>query len=147
MLEHLGLKVNRLIRLAYGPFALADLGHGEVQEVGPRVIREQLAEHIAPQNLPQGNRAGPGPVTRAAGPTPGRRPRADGAKTAAAAPKAEEKPKKVYKAGWAKPAKRTGPNHGPKPAKPSKVVGRRETGPKAASARPPRPGKPPRGPR
>ena len=43
VLESVGLQVNRLIRLAYGPFALATLGVGEVEEVGPRVIREQMA--------------------------------------------------------------------------------------------------------
>lgn len=56
VLEALGLKVNRLIRLSYGPFALATLMPGEIEEVGPRVIREQLADHIAPQNLPTGDR-------------------------------------------------------------------------------------------
>jgi 23S rRNA pseudouridine2605 synthase len=56
VLEALGLKVNRLIRLAYGPFALGTLNPGEIEEVGPRVIREQLAEHIAPANLPTGDR-------------------------------------------------------------------------------------------
>ncbi len=33
VLEHLGLKVSRLIRTAYGPFALGDLQPGEVDEV------------------------------------------------------------------------------------------------------------------
>ena len=33
VLEHLGLKVSRLIRTAYGPFALADLPRGATQEV------------------------------------------------------------------------------------------------------------------
>jgi 23S rRNA pseudouridine2605 synthase len=33
VLEHLGLKVSRLIRTAYGPFALADLPAGAVDEV------------------------------------------------------------------------------------------------------------------
>jgi 23S rRNA pseudouridine2605 synthase len=33
VLEHLGLKVSRLIRTAYGPFALADLGRGAVHEI------------------------------------------------------------------------------------------------------------------
>ncbi len=33
VLEHLGLKVSRLIRTAYGPFALADLAPGAVEEV------------------------------------------------------------------------------------------------------------------
>jgi len=57
VLEALGLKVNRLIRLAYGPFALGTLAAGEIEEVGPRVIRAQLADHIAPANLPKGDRA------------------------------------------------------------------------------------------
>ena len=33
VLEHLGLKVSRLIRTAYGPFALGDLPRGAAQEV------------------------------------------------------------------------------------------------------------------
>lgn len=55
VLESLGLHVNRLIRLAYGPFQLGTLESGAAEEVGPRVIREQLAELIAPENLPQGD--------------------------------------------------------------------------------------------
>ncbi len=52
VLESIGLKVNRLIRLAYGPFQLGNLEPGEVEEVGPRVIRELLADKIDPRNLP-----------------------------------------------------------------------------------------------
>ena len=70
VLEAIGLKVNRLIRLAYGPFALATLPSGAAEEVGPRVIREQLAQFIAPANLPKGDRR-PAPVLAA--PTPQRR--------------------------------------------------------------------------
>jgi len=33
VLEHLGLKVSRLMRLAYGPFMLGDLGRGMAEEV------------------------------------------------------------------------------------------------------------------
>ena len=40
--EHLGLKVNRLIRIAFGPFQLGDLKRGEVDEVATKVIAEQL---------------------------------------------------------------------------------------------------------
>ena len=52
VLESIGLKVNRLIRLAYGPFQLGNLESGEVEEVGPRVIRELLSDKIDPRNLP-----------------------------------------------------------------------------------------------
>ena len=47
VLAHLGLEVNRLIRVSYGPFQLAELGEGEVEEVKTRVLREQLGEKIA----------------------------------------------------------------------------------------------------
>ena len=73
VLEALGLKVNRLIRLAYGPFVLGTLELGEIEEVGPRVIREQLAEHIAPENMPKGDRP---QFQKAATPTPSRRGKA-----------------------------------------------------------------------
>ena len=42
VLEHLGLQVNRLIRIAYGPFQLGSLPRGAVEEVNPKVLREQL---------------------------------------------------------------------------------------------------------
>ena len=38
----IGLSVNRLIRVSYGPFQLGQLKQGEVQEIRPRVLREQL---------------------------------------------------------------------------------------------------------
>ncbi|QUS41277.1 pseudouridine synthase [Tardiphaga alba] len=44
---HLGLEVNRLIRISYGPFQLGELEEGEVDEVKTRVLREQLGEKIA----------------------------------------------------------------------------------------------------
>ena len=40
--EHLGLKVNRLIRISYGPFQLGDLKAGEVKEVSQKIMRDQL---------------------------------------------------------------------------------------------------------
>ena len=42
VLEHLGLTVNRLIRLSFGPFQLGDLGEGKIEEVRTRVLRDQL---------------------------------------------------------------------------------------------------------
>ncbi len=41
-LETIGLKVNRLIRLSYGPFNLGNLARGAVDEVRPKQMREQL---------------------------------------------------------------------------------------------------------
>jgi len=41
-MEAIGLQVNRLIRLSYGPFQLRDLQPGGVEEVRARVLREQL---------------------------------------------------------------------------------------------------------
>jgi 23S rRNA pseudouridine2605 synthase len=42
VLEHLGLAVNRLIRLSYGPFQLGDLEDGAIDEVRTRVLMEQI---------------------------------------------------------------------------------------------------------
>jgi 23S rRNA pseudouridine2605 synthase len=47
VLAHLGLEVNRLIRISYGPFQLGELDEGQVEEVKTRVLREQLGEKIA----------------------------------------------------------------------------------------------------
>lgn len=40
--EHLGLKVNRLIRVSFGPFQLGELARGAVDEVSQKVIAEQI---------------------------------------------------------------------------------------------------------
>jgi len=47
ILEHLGLAVNRLIRVSFGPFELGDLAEGEVMEVRTRVLRDQLGVKLA----------------------------------------------------------------------------------------------------
>jgi 23S rRNA pseudouridine2605 synthase len=115
VLEALGLAVNRLIRLAYGPFALGTLAPGAVEEVGPRVIREQLGQVIAPRNMPTGDRARFKPPAPAApnrrGPT-SKSARPSGADPAPAAPE-----RKVYKAGWAKPKAKIKPASRPKTPK------------------------------
>jgi 23S rRNA pseudouridine2605 synthase len=49
VLEHLGLKVNRLIRVSFGPFQLAELKEADVEEVKTRTLREQLGERIVAQ--------------------------------------------------------------------------------------------------
>ena len=45
--EHLGLTVNRLIRVSFGPFALGDLASGGVEEVKRRVLADQLGAKLA----------------------------------------------------------------------------------------------------
>jgi 23S rRNA pseudouridine2605 synthase len=47
ILEHLGLTVNRLIRISFGPFQLLDLEPGGVEPVKRRVLVEQLGPRAA----------------------------------------------------------------------------------------------------
>jgi 23S rRNA pseudouridine2605 synthase len=56
VLDHLGLDVTRLIRLAYGPFQLGNLVRGAVEEVPRRVVRDQLGfKTAADMNATQPN--------------------------------------------------------------------------------------------
>jgi 23S rRNA pseudouridine2605 synthase len=103
VLESLGLKVNRLLRLSYGPFALGTLEPGEVDEIGPRVLREQMADYIDPANMPTGER----PIYRRP-PTPNRARREPSDAIVQAPPEAPQK--KVYKAGWAKAKPKISPH-------------------------------------
>ncbi|MGF1549569.1 MAG: pseudouridine synthase [Sphingomonadaceae bacterium] len=67
VLEHLGLKVSRLIRTAYGPFVLGDLPPGAIEEVG----RQELAAlegALGPSRSEKGKGAGRRPRTRRARP-------------------------------------------------------------------------------
>jgi 23S rRNA pseudouridine2605 synthase len=81
VLEALGLAVNRLIRVTYGPYELGNLERGEVEEIRLR----PLAGGAAPARFKPARKA-----------------------PAASTPVVE--PKKVYKAGWAKAkAPRKGP--------------------------------------
>lgn len=81
VLEHLGLTVNRLIRLSFGPFQLGELPEGGLLEVRTRVLRDQLgsallkeagADLAAPLDVPQRQEARP---ERARGTTRVGRPR------------------------------------------------------------------------
>ena len=47
VLEHLGLRVNRLIRLSYGPFELGELDEGTVSEVETPALRKTLGPELA----------------------------------------------------------------------------------------------------
>ncbi len=83
VLEHLGLKVSRLIRVAYGPFPLADLPAGAVDEVRQHdlvVFRNALAkgsgdrvslERERTSSNERRGKAGAPPSRRGAGRNPG----------------------------------------------------------------------------
>jgi 23S rRNA pseudouridine2605 synthase len=82
VLEHLGLAVNRLIRISFGPFELGDLAEGEAAEVRTRVLRDQLGAKLAKEaeanfDAPLITRDSPTPTE----PSPGERS-ARGASTA-----------------------------------------------------------------
>ncbi|WP_421934076.1 pseudouridine synthase [Phenylobacterium sp.] len=138
VLEALGLTVNRLIRMSYGPLALGTLGVGEIEEVGPRVIREQFADHIPPGNLPTADRAQfSKPIaTRAGGDVPRRGRTAPGA--GAGPDDGMPKAKAVYKAGWAKPKIAPSP-HPKRKAKAKPAAPEGQVRPTAIPPRAPRP--------
>jgi 23S rRNA pseudouridine2605 synthase len=50
VLRALGLTVNRLIRVSYGPFQLGELKPGAVEEIKGRLLTEQLGEKIIRQS-------------------------------------------------------------------------------------------------
>ncbi|MCK8786790.1 rRNA pseudouridine synthase [Roseomonas sp. NAR14] len=63
VMQHLGLHVTRLLRTAYGPFQLGALPRGAVEEVNPKVLREQLGDPAPPR---PGRDATPAPPPRPA---------------------------------------------------------------------------------
>jgi 23S rRNA pseudouridine2605 synthase len=71
VMEHLGLPVNRLIRIAYGPFQLGYLAEGQVEEVPARVLRDQLSVTDAPPVLKGGVGKGGGGLVKRKDAPPG----------------------------------------------------------------------------
>ncbi|PXA97449.1 hypothetical protein DMC47_14100 [Nostoc sp. 3335mG] len=47
VLGALGLEVNRLIRVSYGPFQLGDLKEGEIEVVKAKMLKDQLGKKLA----------------------------------------------------------------------------------------------------
>lgn len=65
----IGLTVNRLIRVSYGPFRLNEMQPGEVEEVRPRVLRDQLGlTQPAGEEAPGKRPARPAPARPAKAP-------------------------------------------------------------------------------
>jgi 23S rRNA pseudouridine2605 synthase len=46
-MENLGLEVNRLIRISFGPFQLLDLKPGEAEVIKRRILIDQLGPQMA----------------------------------------------------------------------------------------------------
>jgi 23S rRNA pseudouridine2605 synthase len=59
VLDAIGLKVNRLIRLSYGPFQLGLLEPGAVEEVPRKVLKDQLGKGFTPSGEPAKKKRGP----------------------------------------------------------------------------------------
>jgi len=65
-MQAIGVAVNRLIRVSYGPFQLGDLKAGEVEELRQRVVRDQLGldDKPKPQRRRKPATAAPKPKRR-----------------------------------------------------------------------------------
>ncbi len=61
-MEAVGLTVNRLIRVSYGPFQLGTLKAGEVEEVRRKVMRDQLGLEAEPEQTAQPAKRGGKPM-------------------------------------------------------------------------------------
>lgn len=95
VLGALGLQVNRLIRISYGPFQLGEIAEGGVEEVRTRVLRDQLgADIIAASSadltgpvVERTLEAAPQPSWRIEEPAEDRAPRRSSARPAAGKPR------------------------------------------------------------
>ncbi|TQV83437.1 pseudouridine synthase [Denitrobaculum tricleocarpae] len=104
--EHLGLTVNRLIRVSYGPFQLGDLAPGKIESIPARILRDQLgveSRDAAPASTapdgkptrttrPARNKVKAGLKGKAGGEKPGTAKTSPG-RTSAGRPPAKSKPR------------------------------------------------------
>ena len=169
VLEHLGLKVNRLIRTGYGPFDLGDLPRGQAVELTGKPVARFLSE-MTGEPIPRGGVKKADKVEIAApvkAPRPPRPPARKGPSSRPAPRKAADAPTPVRKPADApKAAPRRGPAGAGEPPRKKGSSGsdarlRPDTGPRPDSStsrpgprsssrkRPPatRGNTPPRGPR
>ena len=102
-MDSIGLSVNRLIRISYGPFQLGDLKPGGVEEIKRGILREQLGLDVeedvsgTARKTPKTSRGPRKPTVKHSPPRPGPKERA------------RAKPTKV------KPRPNSEPRRGPKP--------------------------------
>lgn len=100
VMEALDLQVNRLIRVAYGPFQLGKLEESAVEEVPKRVVREQVSRFFTGADPAEEGKA-KGKTSAAKTAAKSESAGAEGAKGRSAAPAKASKPRDA-KAGWAK---------------------------------------------
>ena len=83
VLEHLGLQVNRLIRVGYGPFNLGDLPRGQAVELTGKPVAHFISE-LTGEPIPRGGvkKAEKVAIAAAKPPRPPRPPRRDAAPAA-----------------------------------------------------------------
>lgn len=164
VLEHLGLRVSRLIRTRYGPFVLGDLPAGEVGEVhardldafqknptrAPPKLRERTAPDRSPEvRVPRPNsapaRSAPSAPERATRSFPAR-----GGVPSGPPPRAREdqrRPGLAREATPAKPARaaRAAAHRQQREPRPGELVDKpRGKGPAGGRGRPAKPARPPR---
>ncbi len=140
-MDHIGVTVNRLIRVSYGPFRLNEMKPGEVEEIRGKVLRDQLG---------MAEEAGK-PLSRTLRPAP----KADARPEAPA--KATPRPKKPLKPGealttlsesWQKATRRPATPDATAPRKPrphqpgAHKPGPHKPGPRKPSPRPAKPRNP-----
>ncbi len=71
----IGVSVNRLLRVSYGPFRLNDLKPGAVEEIKPKILRDQLGIALPEGHAeakPKPKRAGGKRVVKKPAPRPGK---------------------------------------------------------------------------
>ncbi len=106
VMEALDLQVNRLIRVAYGPFQLGKLEESAVEEVPKRVVREQVSRFFTGADPAEDGKAKGAGKSSAATAAKTESAGAEGAKGRSAAPAKASKPRDA-KEGWAKAEPKT----------------------------------------
>ncbi|EUC01416.1 pseudouridine synthase Rsu [Rhizobium sp. CF080] len=106
VLGALGLEVNRLIRISYGPFQLGDLPESQVVEVRGRMLRDQLGPRLIEES----------------------KANFDAPIYTEAAPEEDEKPARTERSEWAaRPEKTERPRAGKPEDRREKALGRPDT--------------------
>jgi len=104
VLEHLGLQVNRLIRVGYGPFNLGDLPRGQAVELTGKAAAHFISE-MTGQPIPRGGVKKAEKVAVKAAPKPPRPPHRE--RQAEAKPSGD---RRAAKPGGAKPSRGRSPS-------------------------------------